>query len=130
MQELPEGDLPGLEGWHWTPTPGHSPGHVSFFRSSDRVLLAGDAFATMDMDSWIGLVSAKMELARAGAPFNMDWDATWRSVQKLNELRPNVVACGHGIPMTRGWFAGAHGSVREAFRGAAAWPLRAAPGAR
>lgn len=102
VRELPEGDLPGLEGWHWTPTPGHSPGHVSYFRSTDRVLIAGDAFATMNMDSWVGLVSAKMELARAGTPFNMDWDATWRSVQKLKDLRPNVAACGHGIPMTRG----------------------------
>lgn len=102
VQELPDGDLPGMEGWHWTETPGHSPGHVSFFRSSDRVLLAGDAFATMNMDSWIGLISGKMELARGGAPFNMDWDATRRSVEKLSQLRPTVVGCGHGIPMTRG----------------------------
>ena len=25
VRELPEGDLPGLDGWHWTSTPGHSP---------------------------------------------------------------------------------------------------------
>ena len=100
VRELPEGDLPGLEGWRWTATPGHSPGHVSFFRSSDRVLLAGDALATMDMDSWTGLIGGKQELSRAGAPFNMDWDATRRSVQKLAELRPNVIACGHGMPMS------------------------------
>lgn len=99
-QELPKEELPGLEGWRWIATPGHSPGHVSFFRSSDRVLLAGDALATMNMDSWSGLVSGKKELARAGAPFNTDWEATRRSVQKLAELRPNVVACGHGIPIS------------------------------
>ncbi len=97
--ELPDGELPGLPQWHWIATPGHSPGHVSFFRSSDRVLLAGDALATMDMDSWVGLVSKKRKLSRAGAPFNSDWDATRLSVQKLAELRPNVVGCGHGIPM-------------------------------
>ncbi|MBA3651540.1 MAG: MBL fold metallo-hydrolase [Chthoniobacterales bacterium] len=99
LRELPPGPLPGLDGWEWIETPGHSPGHVSFFRSSDRVLLAGDAFATMDMDSWIGLIGGKQELAPGGAPFNMDWDATRESVQKLAELRPNVAACGHGIPM-------------------------------
>lgn len=98
--ELPAGELAGLPDWEWIATPGHSPGHVSFFRSSDRVLLAGDAFATMNMDSWAGLIGGKKELARAGAPFNMDWDATRDSVQKLAELRPNVVGCGHGIPMS------------------------------
>ncbi len=99
VRELPNDELPGLPGWQWIATPGHSPGHVSFFREADRVLLAGDAFATMNMDSWIGLVSGKKDLARAGAPFNMDWQATRESVQKLADLQPNVVGCGHGIPM-------------------------------
>jgi glyoxylase-like metal-dependent hydrolase (beta-lactamase superfamily II) len=99
VRELPNEKLPGLADWKWIATPGHSPGHVSFFRESDRVLLAGDAFATMNMDSWIGLASGKKGLARAGAPFNMDWWATRESVQKLAGLRPNVVGCGHGIPM-------------------------------
>lgn len=99
VRELPAGELQGLPDWEWIATPGHSPGHVSFYRSSDRVLLAGDAFATMNMDSWPGLVSGRQALARAGAPFNMDWDATRHSLQKLADLRPNVAGCGHGIPM-------------------------------
>lgn len=102
VRKLPEGDLPGLSGWEWIATPGHSPGHVSFFRSSDRVLLAGDAFATMNMDSWIGLANRKRVLSRGEAPFNMDWQATLQSVRKLADLRPNVVGCGHGIPMGDG----------------------------
>ena len=28
-----------------------------------------------------------------------DWQATRDSIQKLADLRPNVVGCGHGIPM-------------------------------
>ena len=99
VRELPAGELEGLPDWTWIATPGHSPGHVSFFREADRVLLAGDAFATMNMDSWIGLISGKKELARGGAPFNIDWDATLESVNKLADLRPNVIGCGHGIPM-------------------------------
>ena len=102
VREFPEGELPGLEGWRWTETPGHSPGHVSFFRPSDRTLLAGDALATMNMDSWPGLVTARKVLSRAGAPFNYDWEATRRSVQKLAKLRPNVLGCGHGVPMSDG----------------------------
>ncbi|MEO8044065.1 MAG: MBL fold metallo-hydrolase [Spartobacteria bacterium] len=100
VRELPNDTLPGLPGWKWLATPGHSPGHVSFFRESDRVLLAGDAFATMNMDSWFGLASGKKELARAGAPFTMNWEATRESIQQLAALRPHVAGCGHGIPMT------------------------------
>jgi glyoxylase-like metal-dependent hydrolase (beta-lactamase superfamily II) len=98
VRELPSKELPGAPDWEWRATPGHSPGHISLFRSSDRVLLAGDAFATMNMDSWTGLVTGKRTLARAGTPFNSDWDATDASVKKLAKLRPDVVGCGHGIP--------------------------------
>ena len=95
----PPNEVPGAAAWEWLATPGHSPGHISFFRPSDRVLLAGDAFATMNMDSWSGLITGKRTLSRAGAPFNTDWDATRLSVKELAKLRPNVVGCGHGIPM-------------------------------
>lgn len=98
LHELRPGAVPGASGWEWLATPGHSPGHISLFRNSDRVLLAGDAFATMNMDSWTGLVTGKRSLARAGSPFNTDWDATRSSVKELANLRPNVAACGHGIP--------------------------------
>ena len=99
VRQLPSGELPGLVGWEVIATPGHSPGHISFFRPDDRVLLAGDAFATMDMDSWAGLASGRKRLSRGGAPFNIDWHATKASVRRLAELHPNVVACGHGIPL-------------------------------
>jgi glyoxylase-like metal-dependent hydrolase (beta-lactamase superfamily II) len=98
LRELQPNTVPGLDGWEWLATPGHSPGHVSLFRPSDRVLLAGDALATMNMDSWSGLVTGKQRLSRAGTPFNTDWEATRLSVKELAKLRPNVVACGHGIP--------------------------------
>jgi glyoxylase-like metal-dependent hydrolase (beta-lactamase superfamily II) len=98
IRELKSNELPGMPGWEWLATPGHSPGHISLFRPSDRVLLAGDAFATMNMDAWSGLVTGRKTLARAGAPFNSDWEATKLSVKELANLRPNVVGCGHGIP--------------------------------
>jgi glyoxylase-like metal-dependent hydrolase (beta-lactamase superfamily II) len=105
VRELPSGPLPGLPDWQCIETSGHSPGHVSFFRSSDRVLVAGDALATMDVDSWSGLLSGKKQLSRGGTPFNYDWDATRVSVQKLAQLRPDVVACGHGAPMSEATLA-------------------------
>ena len=102
IQPLRDSKVPGLTDWRYIGTPGHSPGHISLFRESDRVLLAGDAFASMDMESWIGLISAKRTLARAGAPFNCDWAATRTSVQKLSDLRPDAVGCGHGKPYDSG----------------------------
>ncbi len=102
LRELVPNELPGMPDWQWLETPGHSPGHISLFRPSDRVLLAGDAFATMNMDSWSGLITAHQVLARAGAPFNCDWNATRASVERLAALRPSIVGCGHGIPITEG----------------------------
>jgi glyoxylase-like metal-dependent hydrolase (beta-lactamase superfamily II) len=99
LRELKPNELPGPPGWEWLMTPGHSPGHVSFFRRSDRVVLAGDAFSTMNMDSWSALLSGQQRLARAGAPFNCNWEATLFSIKELAKLRPNIVGCGHGIPM-------------------------------
>lgn len=100
IQPLKTKKLPGVSGWEWLATPGHSPGHISLFRPADRVLLAGDAFATMSMDRWSGLVSGEQVLARAVAPFNCDWDATRASVKALAALHPNVVGCGHGVPIS------------------------------
>lgn len=115
LQELKPDEVPGLSGWEWLATPGHTPGHISLFRSSDRVLIAGDAFATMEMDSWSGLISGEHKLARAGAPFNCDWEATRLSVKALAHLRPNVAGCGHGVPMCDSDLAEQMGEFSERF---------------
>ena len=100
------GPLPGLPGWRWLFTPGHSPGHVVFGRETDRALIAGDAIATFDMDSYVSMVTKKQELAPAGAPFICDWGLAARSAAVLAELEPQVLACGHGIPMAGGSLPG------------------------
>jgi glyoxylase-like metal-dependent hydrolase (beta-lactamase superfamily II) len=115
LRELPN-ELSIMPGWQCIPTPGHSPGHVSFFRASDRILIDGDAFATMNMDSWAGLLTGRQELSRAGAPFNYDWEATRESVRKLVSLRPNIVACGHGIPMSDSYLVARMEEFAERFR--------------
>ena len=97
VRELPaEGGVPGLPEWRWLHTPGHTPGHVSFWRESDRTLLAGDAFATMDLDSWTAQVTHARELSRPPAPFTPDWSAARRSVDYLAGLGPQTLATGHG----------------------------------
>ncbi len=89
----------GMNGWEMIETPGHSPGHVSFFRESDRVLLAGDAFATVDQTSAYKVLTMKPEVSLPPTYYTCDWDAAHRSVEKLAELEPRVIGAGHGEPM-------------------------------
>ena len=43
--------VPHMNGWRWIHTPGHTPGHVSFWREGDRSLIVGDAFVTTRQES-------------------------------------------------------------------------------
>ena len=81
-------------------TPGHTPGHLSFFRPSDRVLITGDAVVTLQGQLRLsGLVLQRQGLS--GPPWYTSWN--WRlakaSVSSLAPLEPTVLAGGHGLPM-------------------------------
>lgn len=97
-----EGPLPGLDGWRWVLTPGHAPGHVAFFRDADRALLAGDAVATLNMESYLELAIKQQEVSTGGAPFICDWEKYAASLRTIADLEPTTLACGHGIPMSGG----------------------------
>lgn len=101
VQELPaDGSVPGLPGWRWVATPGHSPGHVSFFRESDRLLLVGDAFVTCAQEYATSSLS-QMPRRVCGPPayFTPDWNSARASVETLAALGPRIAATGHGRPM-------------------------------
>ena len=95
----PDGTVPGLRDWRWIPTPGHTAGHVSFFRESDRVLLAGDAFVTRHGESMLAVITQKREVHGPPAYYTSDWGAAHHSVERLLELNPRIAATGHGLPM-------------------------------
>lgn len=103
VRELPDDrTLPGLHGWRIIHTPGHTRGHVCFFREQDGVLLAGDALATVDLDSALAVITKKKEFNKPPAPMTIDWREAHRSIDRLADLRPSVVGCGHGNPITEG----------------------------
>ena len=100
VKEISEnGEIAELPGWKAIHTPGHTAGHISLFRESDKTLLAGDALATMNQDSWVSNFTMEKEFCHPPAPFTTDWQAARRSVEILAELEPEIVAAGHGQPI-------------------------------
>ena len=101
LQPLAEGgEVAELPGWRAVHTPGHTRGHVSLFRDSDRTLLVGDAFCTVKSESMLAIATQRAELHGPPAYYTPDWDSAHASVEKLAQLRPAILAPGHGLPMS------------------------------
>lgn len=106
LHALPEdGGVPGLPGWRWIHTPGHSPGHVSLWREADRTLIAGDAFVTTAPESAYATALQTPEIHGPPRYFTIDWDASRASVERLAALGPALAVTGHGRAMEGGAMA-------------------------
>jgi glyoxylase-like metal-dependent hydrolase (beta-lactamase superfamily II) len=100
VQALPaDGSVPGMSGWRWLFTPGHTAGHVSFVRDSDRAMIAGDAFCTTKPESLAAALTQRPEIHGPPMYFTPDWGNARTSVQLLANYMPSVVVAGHGPPM-------------------------------
>jgi glyoxylase-like metal-dependent hydrolase (beta-lactamase superfamily II) len=88
-RDLREGDQLSA-GFTVIDTPGHSPGHVSFWRESDRVLVCGDVFLNMH------LITTVPGLRQPPAAFTPDPDLNRQSERKLARLEPSIAGFGHG----------------------------------
>ena len=99
LQALPDNQVPGMPGWRWLHTPGHSPGHVSFWREADRTLIAGDAFITTNQESAYSVMLQRPELHGPPRYYTPDWEQARESVRRLAALQPERVITGHGPPM-------------------------------
>lgn len=100
LRALPEdGSVPGMPGWTWVHTPGHTAGHVSLWRAADRSLIVGDAFCTTKQESAYHAIIQDPELHGPPAYFTPDWTSAKASVQKLAALEPELVIPGHGRAM-------------------------------
>ncbi|HEY0434093.1 MAG TPA: MBL fold metallo-hydrolase [Chitinophagaceae bacterium] len=91
--------IPGIGGWRWLHVPGHSPGQIALFRDTDRVLIAGDAFVTVEQDSLYRVLLQKEEVCGPPVYLTADWHAASRSVERLAALDPEVAITGHGTAM-------------------------------
>lgn len=100
IQALPlDSAVPGLSDWKWIHTPGHTRGHISLYRDSDALLIAGDAFVTVEQESLYQVLRQTQEVHGPPAYFTPDWATAEESVRMLEALQPQIAATGHGTPM-------------------------------
>ena len=79
-------------------TPGHAPGHVSFYREADGVLFSGDAILNIVPNLVPGL--RKTALSLPPRLFCDNWQQVKASADKLVALSPRLLLSGHGLPLT------------------------------
>lgn len=89
---LQEGDE--VAGFRIVHTPGHSRGHVLFFRESDRVVICGDVIRNMSYATGLPGIKEPPPL------FTYDMEENRRSIRKLAELNPSLILPGHGPAVT------------------------------
>jgi glyoxylase-like metal-dependent hydrolase (beta-lactamase superfamily II) len=90
-RRLREGDE--VAGFRVLDVPGHSPGHVAYWRESDRTLIAGDVVNNMNVMTGIpGLHEPRVE-------FTTDPPRNRESARRLAALEPALVCFGHGPPL-------------------------------
>jgi glyoxylase-like metal-dependent hydrolase (beta-lactamase superfamily II) len=88
---LREGDE--VAGFTVLETPGHSAGHVAYWRERDRVLILGDVLTNMDTTTGVpGLHEPKPY-------FTPDPARNRESARRLAALEPALVCFGHGRPL-------------------------------
>jgi hydroxyacylglutathione hydrolase len=90
-RRLMEGDEVG--GFRVIDAPGHSAGHVVFWRERDRVLVVGDVLC--NMDTYTGRPGLQLPKDR----LTPDPARNRASAKKLGGLEPDLVLFGHGKPL-------------------------------
>jgi hydroxyacylglutathione hydrolase len=88
---LREGDE--VAGFQVLDVPGHSAGHVAFWRESDRVLIAGDVVNTMHP------FTMKRGIREPLDSFTPDPARNRESIKRLAALEPALLLVGHGPPV-------------------------------
>ena len=90
-RRLHEGDE--VAGFTVLDVPGHSEGHVAFWRESDRVLVLGDVLNNMDV------MTGRPGLREPKWFFTPDPARNRESIRKLAALEPALACFGHGAPL-------------------------------
>lgn len=90
-RRLREGDE--VAGFQVLEVPGHTRGHVAYWREADRTLVAGDVFFNLNP------LTGRPELRPPPEGFNEDTACNRESMRRLAALDSEVVCFGHGPPL-------------------------------
>ncbi|MGH2986867.1 MAG: MBL fold metallo-hydrolase [Solirubrobacterales bacterium] len=90
-RRLAEGDE--VAGFAVRDVPGHSAGHIAFWREADRVLILGDVLNNMDVLTAIPGLQAPKPYLTPDPARNLE------SARRLAALEPALVLFGHGPPL-------------------------------
>jgi hydroxyacylglutathione hydrolase len=90
-RRLNEGDE--VAGFAVLDVPGHSAGHVAYWRDSDRTLICGDVFTNIDTITGVPGLHAPKTF------FTPDPERNRESMRRLAALEPKLVCFGHGRPL-------------------------------
>jgi len=88
------GDGDEVAGFRAVHTPGHSRGHLVYFRESDRVAICGDVVRNMSYATGLPGIKEPPPI------FTYDMEENRRSIRKLAELNPSLILPGHGPAIT------------------------------
>lgn len=83
-----------VAGFRVVHTPGHSRGHVVYFREPDRVAICGDVVRNMSYLTGLPGIKEPPDF------FTPDPAENRRSIRKLAALEPSLLLPGHGPPIT------------------------------
>ncbi len=90
-RKLEEGD--DVAGFTVMETPGHSPGHLSFWRDSDRTLICGDVFFNLNP------LTGRPGLREPPRVVTPDVALNRESARRVARLQPALTLFGHGPPL-------------------------------
>jgi glyoxylase-like metal-dependent hydrolase (beta-lactamase superfamily II) len=90
-RRLREGDL--VAGFQVLDVPGHSAGHVAYWREADRTLICGDVFTNIDT------ITGLPGLHEPRPMFTPDPARNRDSMRRLAALESSLVCFGHGRPL-------------------------------
>jgi len=79
-----------IAGFRVIHTPGHTPGHVIYFRASDRVAIVGDLLCSMNP------LTGEAGLDETPDALTWDREESRLSIRKLAKLNPALICFGHG----------------------------------
>ena len=88
---LNEGDE--VAGFEVLDVPGHSPGHIAYWRESDRTLIAGDVCFNLHPLTGIPGLREPPDVLTYDPALNRE------AIRRLAELEPSLTLFGHGPPL-------------------------------